>query len=122
MKIRTKFVSNSSSSSFTITTNGLILTEALLQSELFADLPDTPGMHLIKPFIERIIGVFMRAEKVESYEYEEHSPRVKEDIDAGKTVYTGYADSDGDVYEAVICEMDIDFSSDKLAIRKGAGY
>ncbi len=133
MKIRTGFVSNSSSSSFVIAAKPKETLTAYLKAEI--DIAD-----YVRDSISSI-------EELEKYIVEEHSwgnneksckeildgdtyakeeyDKIKDNISKGLVVHLGIASSDGEVAEQMLCEAGIqslEFKGEVIIIEGEIGY
>ena len=120
MKIRQGFVSNSSSSSFTIGCKGELTTEKLL--ELFKVPSDSP----IYPVVKDIANCMVKnatlttlKEYADDYSDEE---LLKYFIKNEMNVYHGYASDDNGGVENMVCDLDMQYKSDDFYIEKDGGY
>lgn len=136
MKVRSDFVTNSSSSSFLIMTKNQYTKQELknelsdivsLSNGLFPMLGIDIANVLVSNANELTIEEFMD-EYIGDYDFEE----LKNQGGFSKTVYNNYntypfilvgfvSDEEGGL-EAFLCDADIDFKNDKMIIVKYGGY
>ena len=125
MKIRTGFVSNSSSSSFIVAYKGKLKEEV---EEAFK----LPEGHPLKKFsVSSEFSNSIRETFTNLSEYIEYVKEERDDeneeivslLSKGYTVATGYfSDDSGNSIETFLCEADIDYESENLVIKKSGGY
>ena len=138
MKIRSSFVSNSSSSSFLLAFKGELDKEELIKA--FKVPKDSP----LYPLAEEAVSVFMNFDfqfgDVDNYikEYllgdqgydcdfseEDLCDEEKEALKTlreGYTICIGFACNENGGVEAAVCDMGIDYKSDNLIVKSGGGY
>lgn len=126
MKTRTGFVSNSSSSSFIITTK-----EPLSKSNLL-DIFNVPILSPLYPFAKDMAEWFYNnSELINVKKYiEEHCfdddeelpPIIMDAITNKKLIYAGSAADDCEAVEAAICDMTIKYISADFSIEKEGSY
>ncbi len=132
MKVRSGFVSNSSSSSFIIAFKGE-KTGAMKELESVFKLPDSFPFknfgdsicHKIMDCIdEKIITIsdFIEWVEDEKFESDKIKEKVLELINKQFTVYFGSFSDENDCLEALLCESDTNFESDNLYIQHEGGY
>jgi hypothetical protein len=136
MKIRTGFVSNSSSSSFVIATKGDLKEEIL---RIAPKTDDSSSPFKLGGSIEEAIKVFWEfAEEVDmkdedEFEYEmgytldeykdEHPEVMNKVLNEGWKLYVGsVSDETGEVGELIAVAMEIDYKDDSIIIQKDSYY
>lgn len=132
MKIRTGFVSNSSSSSFVVAVKpGTELTKDKLV-ELF-QVPETSPLRGISEGIARFVADASKPRELVEILYDygyssitdalEDNCKPIELINSGYKVYTFYASDDsGDGLETMLCYTEFDINTPELVISGGGGY
>ncbi len=132
MKVRTGFVSNSSSSSFTlIVPKGMSLEE--IKTELVQRLGISDGCFLkdlkegiLKAFIENLSKEDLKESLEEAIRYkfsEENINMLQNAINNDMDFYIGHFNSDGDASEIMLCYSVFDIQEDKFyLIKEEAGY
>lgn len=128
MKIRSGFVSNSSSSSFIVATKGVELTEDLVRDAL--------GIKAGTPAEEIFDGVIEKIAKAKRYKMKDilddwgvddieeiDDKDLQRILKEGWTVHSFYASNeDVDPAENFLCYTDVDVKTDTLYIKGGGGY
>jgi hypothetical protein len=132
MKTRQGFVSNSSSSSFVVTTPEHLDKKELTQylTKVFA-VPETSLLYdLSQDMAKCLAQESTYFETIDDYMDEEGYNResdvddgIRKAFKAGRAVYVGSAASDsGNTAETVICEMEIHYNTEELTVDKEAEY
>ena len=123
MKIRTGFVSNSSSSSFIVAYKGEKPTQEQMM-ESFGITKGSPAADLFSGIFQELLTA-KRMPKVEIEEMRENDPddEVLKLLDEGWTVLQGLASDEGsDPDESFLCFYDIDISTNTIRVMKSGGY
>ena len=135
MKIRTGFVSNSSSSSFIIATKGKLTKELLEKHDIFktgkesvfynlaktcSDILSQADELSLKEFLVRGDYDNLDNAMAEGYSTDKE---IAFYIKNGWTAYEGcVSDDSGDYEDYVLCNLSLDYVSDELIVKKDAGY
>jgi hypothetical protein len=138
MKIRNGFVSNSSSSSFLITWDPEKLTSVGLVKNKLEEVLNVPGNHPLREIYDEVTEKFKSELKTvyktkedlknDYCDYEEGEDDYGETdpihwINKGWHVSEGsFYDDEGDVIEAMLCNMDINYDSPELKIIHNGSY
>lgn len=140
MKIKTDFITNSSSSSFVIMTKENLTDEQLKQELMIAINAPSSGDTLIPDLGEKIATVLtFDLKDLDIYEYiNEYTAYDKiVELEHGslesQAVYKYYreypyikmgsaADDSDDPMEVMLVDMDIDFKNDQIVVVKSGGY
>lgn len=117
MKIRTGYVSNSSSSSF-IVAYKIKPTKKDLIDKIFKVDENSVFYDMAWKMAEILLDVEPADSEWGCYD-DEIIDKLKKQ---GFEVFEGAAGSDGEAEEAMLCEMDIDYHDDNLVIKKDGGY
>lgn len=128
MKIRSGFVSNSSSSSFIIATKNDLTQEQLVQVvEKVMKVPkESPLYYMIKEVSTQLGQAESHTlkELIDDCYYDLDNEIIKKANMKGMThFYTGSASDDtGETATDILCDLDIHYEDDEIIIEKDGGY
>ena len=121
MKIRSGFISNSSSSSFIIGTK-TPLTEKMLLDK-FGVSESSPLWPFVREITEWIINNIKQYSPQDCFsDLGEIPDEFNELYSNGMFVYYGHAHDDGSHFESGLCEMDLNYKDENFVIKKEGGY
>jgi hypothetical protein len=127
MKTRSGFVSNSSSSSFTIWSKKELTTELLMEKLAPGMLKKSTGYEMLSEIFSALVSCVDK-ETLKEY-IDDQSPeddeilRVTKMIGKGFTLYHGFVSDNGDGPEQYyLCETSLNFKDSDLIIEHEGGY
>ena len=121
MKVRLDHVTNSSTSSYVIGVHGELTKERVLEA---FSVPESSALYqLAKDLADLIVSGAEESTKEDILEDDGELSDIETAIfDAGMRCYVGWASSEGEALEQVLCYMPFHHESDDLIIDAGGGY
>lgn len=121
MKARMDFVTNSSTSSYVIGVHGELTKERLVEA---FGVPEGSLLYgLSKDLADLIMADTEERTREDILEDDGELSELEEDIfAAGMRCYTGYASSEGETLEQLLCYTPLYHKSDDLILDSGGGY
>lgn len=126
MKVRTDFITNSSSSSFVIGFKGELTKEKLIS--LFKVPKDSPLYFLNEELANTLINcsnLKTKEEMIDNYccdEFDELPKNIKKVFNKELNLYYGYVSNDNGAIEELLCDIDLSYEDDNFYIYKDGGY